>query len=176
MHRRELLQRVSLLLGGVLSPQLSAGLLGQVTNAGPSPAPSALEQTLVAELADTLIPPTDTPGAKASGVEHFILRVLRDCYRREEQERFFSALNRFHAGCVTKFGKPFAELAVAQRAEAVLDLAKADKEFFKNFRQLTIAGYFSSENGATKALEYLPVPGRFEGDTPLKPGQKTWAL
>jgi hypothetical protein len=30
--------------------------------------------------------------------------------------------------------------------------------------------------GATQALEYLPVPGRFEGDVPMQPGQKAWAI
>ncbi|HAK76772.1 MAG TPA: twin-arginine translocation pathway signal, partial [Runella sp.] len=43
-------------------------------------------------------------------------------------------------------------------------------------KELTVTGYFTSEIGATKALEYLPIPGRFEGCVPLKPGQKAWAL
>ena len=43
-------------------------------------------------------------------------------------------------------------------------------------RQLTVTGYFTSEIGATQALEYLPIPGKFIGDVPMEPGQKTWAL
>jgi hypothetical protein len=43
-------------------------------------------------------------------------------------------------------------------------------------RELTVVGYFTSEIGATKALAYLPIPGRFEGDIALEPGQKTWVL
>jgi hypothetical protein len=43
-------------------------------------------------------------------------------------------------------------------------------------KQLTVAGYFTSEIGATKALAYLPVPGKFQGETRLQPGQKAWAL
>jgi hypothetical protein len=43
-------------------------------------------------------------------------------------------------------------------------------------KQLTVAGYFTSEIGATKALAYLPIPGRFEGEVAMTPGQKTWAL
>jgi hypothetical protein len=41
---------------------------------------------------------------------------------------------------------------------------------------LTVTGYFTSEIGATQALEYLPIPGKFEACIPLKPGQKAWAL
>ncbi|MCU0354758.1 MAG: gluconate 2-dehydrogenase subunit 3 family protein, partial [Cytophagales bacterium] len=33
-----------------------------------------------------------------------------------------------------------------------------------------------SEIGATQALEYVPVPGRYEGCIDLKPGQKSWAI
>jgi hypothetical protein len=53
---------------------------------------------------------------------------------------------------------------------------KSDKPFFSLMKQLTIAGYFISEIGATKALQYLPIPGRFEGDVPLQADQKVWAL
>ncbi|HXH98746.1 MAG TPA: gluconate 2-dehydrogenase subunit 3 family protein [Sphingobacteriaceae bacterium] len=48
--------------------------------------------------------------------------------------------------------------------------------FFQLIRELTLLGYFTSEIGATKALAYLPVPGKFVGCVDLKPGQKTWAL
>lgn len=48
--------------------------------------------------------------------------------------------------------------------------------FFQLIRELTLLGYFTSEIGATKALAYLPIPGRFDGCVDLKPGQKTWAL
>jgi hypothetical protein len=41
---------------------------------------------------------------------------------------------------------------------------------------LTIAGYFQSEIGATKALDFVLIPGRFEGAVPMKPGQRSWAL
>lgn len=48
--------------------------------------------------------------------------------------------------------------------------------FFKLAKELTLLGYFTSEAGATKALNYLPVPGKYEGCVKLEPGQKAWAL
>ncbi|MEJ7779755.1 MAG: gluconate 2-dehydrogenase subunit 3 family protein [Daejeonella sp.] len=48
--------------------------------------------------------------------------------------------------------------------------------FFALIRELTIMGYFTSELGSTKALAYLPIPGKFDACVDLKPGQKTWAL
>lgn len=174
--RREALQRLSLLLGGVLSTQLTAGLLGEVLNTGASVEVTPDEVKLLAEAADTIIPDTDTLGAKAAGAEQFIVRVLRDCYVREEQAKFYEGLAKLDASSRSAHGHGFVELDKSQRQERMKQAAKSDKAFFVLLRELTIAGYFTSEIGATKALEYLPIPGRFEGDVAMQPGQKAWAL
>jgi Gluconate 2-dehydrogenase subunit 3 len=174
--RRDAIQRLSLLLGGVLSTQLTAGLLGQVLNTGASVEVSPGQMKLLAEAADTIIPDTDTPGAKAAGAEQFILRVMRDCYVREEQAKFFEGLAKLDAASRSAHGRGFTDLDAAQRRELMKKTSKGDTAFFLQLRELTIAGYFTSEIGATKALEYLPIPGRFEGDVAMKPGQKAWAL
>lgn len=48
--------------------------------------------------------------------------------------------------------------------------------YFALMKQLTLLGYFTSELGATKALRYVPVPGKYVGDFPYKKGDKAWAL
>jgi len=174
--RRDALQRLTLLLGGALSAQLTAGLMGQVINLGPSVSVSAEQQKLLAEAADTIIPNTDTPGAKEAGAEQFIVRVLRDCYVREEQEKFYAGLAKLEEDSREQYHKGFAELDAAQRKELMTKTAKSNKAFFLRLKELTVTGYFCSEIGASKALEYLPIPGRFEGDVPYQAGQKAWAL
>jgi hypothetical protein len=176
MNRREALQRITLLMGGVLSAQMTAGLMGQVINTGASVPVDAGQQMLLAEVADTIIPTTDTPGAKAAGVEQFIVRVMRDCYQRDEQEKFYAGLARLDADSKTTHGKGFADLDAAGKNEMLKQAAGHNRAFFTVMKQLTVAGYFTSEIGATKALEYLPIPGRFEGEVPMTPGQKAWAL
>lgn len=174
--RRDALQRLTLLLGGALSAQLTAGLMGQVINLGPSVSVSAEQQKLLAEAADTIIPTTDTPGAKEAGAEQFIVRVLRDCYVREDQEKFYAGLAKLEEDSRQQHNKGFAELDAAQRKELMTKTAKSNKAFFLRLKELTVTGYFCSEIGASKALEYLPIPGRFEGDVPYKAGQKAWAI
>jgi hypothetical protein len=176
VNRREAVQRITLLLGGALSAQLTSGLMGQTTNLGPSVAVSPDQEALLAEVADVIIPTTDTPGAKAAHVEQFIVRVLRDCYQYEKQEQFYAALDRLQAASKSAHGKNFAELDAPTKIELVKQTTTKDHEFFTMMKQLTVAGYFISEIGATQALEYLPIPGRFEGNVPLQPGQKTWAI
>jgi hypothetical protein len=174
--RRAALERLSLLLGGALSPQITASLRGQVLNAGPSVVVTPEQTALLAEVADVIIPTTDTPGAEAAGVEAFIIRVLRDCHPLAEQESFYAGLAKIEEAGRQAHGKPFAELAADQKTALIRTTAEKDRAFFRRLREFVVTGYFISEIGATQALEYLPVPGRFEGDVPMQPGQKAWAI
>lgn len=176
MNRREAVQRLTLILGGVLSTQLAAGLRGEVINLGASVPVDAAQTKLLAEVADTIIPTTDTPGAKAAGAEQFIIRVMRDCYVWDDQEKFYAGLAKVEEESRKLHGKSFIDLDPALRHGLLEQAARTHREFFITLKQLTVGGYFSSEIGATKALEYLPVPGRFEGTVPMQPGQKAWVL
>jgi hypothetical protein len=176
MNRRDAVRNISLILGGVLSSELTAALRGQILNTGTAVPVSPSQEALLAEAADTILPTTDSPGAKAAGVEKFIIRVLRDCYRTEAQVRFYEGLARLDSAARNTHGKAYMELPPEQRHSVMLGTAKGDKPFFLLLKQLTVAGYFTSEIGATKALAYLPIPGKFQGETPLQPGQKAWAL
>jgi hypothetical protein len=101
---------------------------------------------------------------------------MRDCYKKDDQEKFYTGLAKLDADSQAKFGKGFVGLDLSQKNEMVKLLTVNDKPFFQRMKELTVTGYFTSEIGATKALEYLPIPGKFEGCIPLKPNQKAWAL
>lgn len=176
MNRREAVQRLTLLVGGVLSPPVIAGVMGQVLNTGASVATTAEQEALIVELADVIIPTTDTPGAKAAGADKFIIRVMRDCFVKEDQDKFYAGLTKLDADSKTKYGKGFTSLSAAEKNEMVKQTISTDKAFFLRMKELTTVGYFTSEIGATQALEYLPIPGRFDGSAPYKPGQKAWAI
>ncbi|MDF1752564.1 MAG: gluconate 2-dehydrogenase subunit 3 family protein [Verrucomicrobiales bacterium] len=176
IDRRSAIERITLILGGSISTQLSAGLMGQVINQGPVVEVDEAKKAFLAELADIIIPNTDTPGAKAAGVENFIIRVMRDCYELEHQKNFYGGLEKLDKDCRSSLGKPFVELALVEKNDFFKSWIPKNRWFFKQMKQLTVAGYFTSEIGATQALAYLPIPGRFEGDVPLAPGQKAWAI
>ncbi len=61
------------------------------------------------------------------------------------------------------------------KAAPIKDANKAKPMFFAIARDLTILGFFTSEIGATKANEYVEIPGRYDGCADLKPGQRVWA-
>jgi hypothetical protein len=53
--------------------------------------------------------------------------------------------------------------------------SKSTPYFFAIARDLTLLGYWTSEIGATQALEYVQIPGRYDGCVDLKPGQRVYS-
>jgi hypothetical protein len=176
MNRREAVQRISLLMGGALSAPAMAGILGQKTNLGESVQVTAQQEALLAEVADVIIPTTSTPGAKAAGAEKFVVRVMRDCYPMDDQKKFYNGLAKLDSDSKSAYGKGFASLSNDQKIDMVKKLTTSDQTFFRRLKELVVTGYFTSEIGATQALEYVEVPGRLEACIPYKKGQKAWAL
>lgn len=199
MKRRDALARVALLMGGTLTaPTLIAFLDGCKTSNETANAAnftfSADQLSMVSEIAEIIIPKTDTPGAKDAKVGEFIQLMLKDCYYPKDQKSFMDGLSKLEEKDFMK-GTPEAQTALLTTAETdagnelkrIGDERKKAKDagqtfeepgvpFFRLMKELTLLGYFTSEQGAQQALEYVPVPGRYDGCIDLKPGQKAWAM
>lgn len=200
MNRRELLQRVAWLMGGAISAPAVLGVLNGC-KAKPSASwhplfLSTQEGAIVEEVAELIMPRTDTPGAREVGVPAFIDVILKDAYPAEDQARFVSGLKDFDSEAQRAHGKPFLELPQAQRvsflqqvhdAAASAEKAQADEQdtpagerkrpFVLMMKELTLLGFFTSQAGATQVLQYVAVPGGFQACIPIaKAGNgKQWA-
>jgi hypothetical protein len=188
MTRREALLRVSALLGGSLVGG-SAFLSGCASNdARPVSALfSAADIALMDEIADTILPATETPGAKAAGVGAFMAIMVADTYTAEEQARFRAGVADIDALCLAEYGVAFLNATAAQRLPLVqrLDRAQFDAmqsrtagtpvHYFRMFKELTLTGYFTSEIGYTQAMRYAETPGRFDPCVPYAAGDRAWA-
>jgi hypothetical protein len=199
MKRRDALSRVALLMGGTLSaPTMLAFLEGckssTETSSGITFPFTAEQKNLVSEIAEIIIPKTDTPGAKDANVGEFIETMIKDCYPAKDQNRFAAGLKELEDKNFLK-ASPDEQTSILTSMEkaAIEEIAKVKEEkkkyteagkeysdagvpFFRLFKELTLLGYFTSEEGATKSLEYVPVPGRYDGCIDLTPGQKAWAM
>ena len=51
---------------------------------------------------------------------------------------------------------------------------EAMPHYFTMLKQLAIFGFFTSKVGATGVLQYVAVPGRYEGDLAYVPGTPAW--
>ena len=72
----------------------------------------------------------------------------------------------------SKGAKP--EKEQAGNPMAVKEKPKTAPQFFAIARDLTILGFFTSEVGATQAYEFVEIPGRYDGDLKIKPGQRVY--
>ena len=192
MDRREALRKTALLMGAAVSATALAGIM-QGCKATPEltyvPSFFTEEQArIVSELAQTIIPKTDTPGAKEAGVPGFIDQILKECYKKEDQEKFITGLTEFEAAAKAAHGDSFIYLSpekqlafVKAQNEAAVNAVKADpsqpRPFILSAKELTLLGFFTSEPGATQVLQYEAVPGSYKGCIPLSEAGngKTWA-
>ena len=176
MQRREALKKTALLIGSIaIAPELLAKALND-----PYPTLSRLPAdrlTLLAEMADTILPDTDTPGAKAAKVQDYIAVVVEECFPPEQRRVFWSGLEAADQQCIAMNGKSFVDCSLAQRTTFFQKLEAEQKDgdsFWRQLKGLTINGYFSSEIGATQALNYDPIPGGWVPDMLIDANTKAW--
>jgi len=184
MHRRELLQ----VLGAAaaipilrpLSPEARLDLARAVHARLPQQALRSLDahqNALVTEMAELIIPATDTPGARDVRVNEFVDLVLTEWHTLEERDRFLAGLDLLDARCRERFGSDFLALATENRTAVLTELDGASGErgggggtpetTFARLKQLTVVGYFTSERVMREILADPIIPGRFDGCIPV---------
>ena len=137
------------------------------------------ELIVLGELTSTIIPTTDTPGAKEIAADQFMLRMIDDCYSPDDQKRFVSGLKAFETRAGKGTGKSFADLDPGQKVNLLTGLEKVKGEdtdlnfFYRTAKSLTLYAYTTSEYYLTKVHPYELVPARFHGCMPVdKAGAK----
>jgi len=191
MNRRDAIARVSLLLGGAILG--TEAFLSGCTNApdkkigGAGANFSNDDIAFFDQIAETILPKTDTPGAKDAKVGEFMARIVKDCYTDKDQKIFLDGMQALNDASQKKNGKSFMDSTPEQQHDLLVDLDKEQKAFMdkkgkddpshyvRMMKELTLWGYFTSEPGATKALRYVAVPGKWEGCIDYKKGDKAWA-
>jgi hypothetical protein len=199
MNRRNAMSRVAMMIGAAISsPTLMAmEKMGKVKSSfsGNFMLTDA-QRSIVAEVAEHIIPKTSTPGAKDVGVPAFIELILKDCYYPLEHTSFLAGVNQLdglnflskssadQVGILKKMEADTNEEMKARNVKQVKVGDNVDSEamekatkgvpFWRLMKELTLLGYFTSEEGVTKSFVYEPIPGKFMA-TKLKPGQKAFA-
>ena len=132
------------------------------------------ELTTLRALVDVVLPATDSPAASAADTHYFIDIAIPACAAPAAQKVFREGLHALGHG-YAGFAPDKQVTLLRARAEKDMPLPY-DQSFFKILKDYTLTGYFLSEVGATQALAYERVPGGYQGDLPLAPNQKAWAI
>ncbi|MBE9462455.1 gluconate 2-dehydrogenase subunit 3 family protein [Dyadobacter sp. UP-52] len=199
MDRRNAIRNVALLVGGAFSAPTLMAMNHWEDNLKASPAAFALsdnQKLIVAEVAEIIIPKTNTPGAKDVGVPDFVVMMIQDCYRKPEHISFAEGLADLE-------NKKFLSLSSSQKSEILKQVESNSVEqmkvyqvqqtkmgdnddreqmkeqakglpFWRLIKELTLLGYYTSEQGLKSSFDYVPIPGKLEM-TKLKPNQKSFA-
>ena len=189
VSRREAIQRVSVLFGGVAL--VGHGTLldahASVTGAPVSAVLSSTDVALLDEVADTMLPETSTPGAKAAGVGPFMALMVADAYDETDQRVFRAGMRTLDETCRELHGAPFMSAGPEQRLTLLERLDREQMQtmdarapgspahYFRMMKELALLGYFTSEIGYNQAMRYVESPGRFEPCVPYAPDDKSWA-
>src|SRR3954466_6155697 len=136
IDRREMIRRVGFLLGGVTFVGGTSLLTAcekehRVVQAGDQVGQfSKSDMDFLAEVADTILPPTKTPGAKAAGVGPFIAVMVTDCYDAKEQKIFRDGMKQLDdASKKANSSASFVSATPEQRLSLLVALDKEAKSY-----------------------------------------------
>ena len=131
-------------------------------------------EKLMADLSESIIPKTNTPGAKDVGAHIFALMMVDDCFPPEDQQQFMKGLKGFQEAVTRKYDQSFSDCSPAERSELLKSLESKEgfdqdvNFFYHTTKRLTIQAFTSSQYYLTKVQVYVLVPGRFYGCVPVK--------
>ena len=187
MDRRELLKLIAIATGGVVigGDFFLAGCKNP--EAGSGVAFSADNLSFLDEVAETILPKTNTPGAKDAELAKFMQVMVNDCYTAADQKIFHEGINKLNEACEKMHSSDFMKASTQQRTDLLTAVDKEAKDYNKNkkkedpnhyftmMKQLTLQGYFTSKIALTTVIDYHAVPAKYDGAVPYKKGDKAFA-
>lgn len=173
MQRRAALKTFALSIGSTLVLPSWANAWSKETLCQSDIILSSSQEALLAEIVETIIPKTDTPGARELNVDKFVTLMVADCYDAKAQETFKKGLSAADEIAKKDYSKAFTEVEPAQRLAVLNKMDKSgndtEKGFIRLVKNLTIQGYLNSEYVMTNLRVFEFIPGRYHGCVPAKP-------
>jgi hypothetical protein len=179
MRRRTAVKQMIAITSGALLLPACGKQAGEATVALDNLKITGDLEMLLADITETILPATDTPGAKDLKLPQFVLKMVDDCSGTEEQRSFEEGLSGFDAYTKEHAGDAYSNLSVDDRKKVLLDIEMqatqkdsmpltSIEKFYQTTKSLTILGYLSAEPVMTNLTYYKMVPGRFDGCVEIK--------
>lgn len=182
LSRRDAIKKAAIMIGGTLALPDILKAWGNLDIENTSFRFRLADEDLIADIAETIIPRTATPGAKDVEVPRFIQKIVADCYDQKERTDFMAGLKAVDDySKANMMGKGFSAISPADRITVLKHFEKEHhddkkaKPWWGTIKGLTVSGFFTSEVGCTQILRYEAVPGKYDGAAPYKKGDKAWA-
>lgn len=181
MQRREVIRVLGATLALPFLPRSTEAAieLGERIHRQPAEVPfrtlNREQQALVTDIAEMIIPETDTPGATSVKVPQFIDLILTEWASDDEKAAFLAGLGDIDLRASTLGAPRFIELTGARKTELLtaLDAARADTTgaglAFARLKALTIYGYFTSKPVQERVLKTRMFFNGYQGNVPFTP-------
>ena len=133
------------------------------------------QRALVTNIAEMIIPETDTPGATSVKVPDFIDLIITEWVSEEEKSAFLAGLKDIDTRAAAMGSPRFVDLSPAKKIELLtaLDAAREDKSgaglAFGRLKALTVYGYFTSEPVQIDVLKTQMFFNGYDGNVPFTP-------
>ncbi len=188
--KRQFLRGLSALMGAAAVSQLTSGNALATAFNYQTAGDSALikgklfsqpQMRILHDVCAVVLPKTDTPSAAELDVHGFLDHQLSVCYDKVAQHKALSIVQKINVQSIAHYSLNFIELAIEQKKTLLVALeaeefgfTAQDKQDFKELKSLLVFGYFTTEVGATQALNYQAVPGGFKGSVSYSTLKKSW--
>ncbi|WP_183559116.1 gluconate 2-dehydrogenase subunit 3 family protein [Mucilaginibacter sp. SP1R1] len=179
MHRRTVIKNLALIIGGAALLPSCLQEKGKASIGLKNVDVSADQEKLIGDIAETIIPKTNTPGAKDLQLHLFVLKMVDDCYTKKDQQDFMTGMGQFNDLINKRYGRVFGDCDTKQREQTLLSIEQNKdpkittystelKIFYGIVKNQTINGYTTSKYFMTKQVVYELVPGRYNAFYPVK--------
>lgn len=170
MKRRTAIKQLLIVAGGLVLVPSCVSESGKASIRLANLDISASDEDLLAALVETIIPETDSPGAKSLNLHLFVLKMIDDCHPEADQQAFVSGLREWDQEARKALGKAY-EKATGADQIAFMEAVNGDRGhplsgFFGLVKRRTIQGYLNSQYVMTHELVYELAPGRYDGYAP----------
>lgn len=176
MHRRQVVQYLGAALALPFLPRSADAAieLGQrlhlrlLDEDAPFHALDATQRALVTDVAEMIIPETDTPGATSVHVPAFIDLIAGEWMSDDERRAFLTGIDEIGA-------KGWTGMSAAERASLLttLDGSRGDAQgaghAFGRLKALTVYGYFTSARVEREVLKIRMFFDGYHGNVPFTP-------
>jgi len=189
MKRRKIIKLSAYVTSGALITSLLPGCKSDSIEIGIDGYTPSFVNTdqykFIRDLADTLLPETDTPGALSVGLPQIYDTILGNIFTSEQKSEYSEKLSSLINFVKSKNNNSnIHSLSSEERISfitaldsQILNNNSQQSKTYKELKNRLIQYYLKTEEVGTTLLNYLPVPGEYQACISLEEtGGKAWAL
>jgi len=164
MNRRQLIQSLAVVSGHAMFPTILSSFLTGCTNRDMSGYKPVFftepEYNSIISIIDMIIPATKTKSASQVNTQIFLDQIFDQCMTAEQQSVIKAGLKQLIPG--------FEAAPDKLQFITTLDKKAYDNDegsaYFKTIKQYTMIGFFTSQEGTTKASNYVKIPDEYKSE------------